>query len=61
METFIFTLRHDTGKFRLTVYASNMNAAFDQVMKAEGCPRSAILKVTQGKRILYNATPPKGQ
>jgi hypothetical protein len=56
METFIFTLKHDTGKIRITVSASSMGAAFDKVMAAEGCPRSAIKRVVTAdtKRLLYN-------
>jgi hypothetical protein len=55
-QTFIFTLKHDKGRTRLQVTASSMSAAFDKVMKAEGCPRSAIKRVVsaeQPKRVLY--------
>lgn len=53
MGKYTLTLKHDAGKVQLTVTASSMSSAMDQVMKAERCPRSAIKKVTSNGRTLY--------
>ena len=36
------TVNHDGGKKRITTSGSSEEAAIEKVMKAEGCPRSAI-------------------
>jgi hypothetical protein len=45
MKRFIVVFRHDYGKFCLLVHCDNEERAIELVMKAEGLPRRAIVKV----------------
>lgn len=46
LETFVATLRHDDGKIRLKVVSLNgEKGAKAQIMAAENCPESAIVKI----------------
>ena len=38
-------LKHDDGKFELTVYARNYQSAIQQIMNNEKCPESAIISL----------------
>jgi len=51
MKQFIVTVKHDQGVTRFRVIAANEDAAKLQVMKAEGCPESAIIRV---RKAIYN-------
>jgi hypothetical protein len=52
VSTFQVVLRHDHGIKRLVVTSlSGEQGAVAQVMGAEDCPRSAILKITELKTI----------
>ena len=44
------TLRHDHGRFRLTVFAPSEESARRMICAAEGCPERSILKVEKLKR-----------
>ena len=45
MNQFFVTVKHDSGKIRFHVPADTQEAAINLVMKAENCPRCAIVKV----------------
>lgn len=45
MNKFIVVLRHDYGTFAVLVRCASEARAIEIVMKAEGCPRRAIVKV----------------
>lgn len=46
IETYIVTLKHDRGRTRLKVVSLNgEQGAKEQIMAAEGCPESAIVKM----------------
>ncbi|UKB78560.1 hypothetical protein [Chryseobacterium sp. MEBOG07] len=46
IEIYVATLTHDNGKICLTVVSlSGEQGAKEQIMKTEGCPESAILKI----------------
>lgn len=47
MKTFTFTLKHDGGKYKLSVYARSYESAKETVLKAENCPECAIIKYTE--------------
>jgi hypothetical protein len=49
MQTFIATIAHDKGIFRLKVTAKNKARAAFLIMKAEGCPSHAILQLSKAK------------
>lgn len=49
MKTYIMTLKHDTGKTKVKVTASNLETAINMVVLAENCPRRAIVKTQQIK------------
>ena len=42
MNRYKAVLKHDDGKFELTVYARNFQSAIQQIMNNEKCPESAI-------------------
>lgn len=46
IEIYTATLTHDKGKINLTVISlSGEQGAKEQIMAAEGCPESAIVKI----------------
>jgi type III secretory pathway lipoprotein EscJ len=45
MTRYVAVLQHDKGKVRLHVTATDEATAIDMLMKAEGCPRNAILSI----------------
>lgn len=47
MKNFRVTVKHDEGKITFSVKASSEDAAKKMVMKAEGCPESAIISVKE--------------
>ncbi len=51
MKQFIVTVQHDNGTVKIRVIASDESKARQMVMKAEGCPESAIIRV---RRARYN-------
>lgn len=50
MNTYILHLKHNGGVFVLQIHARNKEAAKAIVMKAEGCPEEAIIKIEKGGR-----------
>lgn len=44
---FALTIQQGKGKFKIRTSASSEEAAAQKVMKAESCPRSAIVKIEQ--------------
>ena len=46
MKTYIATLSHDMGNFTLQVRAMSKDRAAHLITQAEGCPRSAIIRIT---------------
>lgn len=53
MKTFIVTLKHDEGDFTLEVRSYSEQRAKDMVVKSEGCPYSAIIKVEEYNPSLF--------
>lgn len=51
MKQFIITLRHDKGKIKLKTAASSEDAAIQNVLNFEGCPRRAVINIKQQKVI----------
>lgn len=50
IETFIATIKHDNGKFRLRVVSLNgEKGAIEQITLAEHCPECAIMKLVKIK------------
>jgi hypothetical protein len=49
MKTFKILLQHDNGKVIIKTKAQTEQQAKEIVMKAEGCPPGAILRVTEIK------------
>jgi hypothetical protein len=47
MKTYTVTLTHDNGTVKIKVVAINEQSAKEQVMSAENCPESAIVKVKE--------------
>lgn len=47
--TYVATIKHDRGKFKLTVHARNKGVAREMITKAEGCPDRAILSLKRVK------------
>lgn len=45
MNTYIITLKHDSGKTKLITNADNEAQAVKLVCDAEGCPPHAIIKI----------------
>lgn len=45
MTKYVATLQHDNGKTKLHVTATDEATAIDMIMKAEGCPRCAIIAI----------------
>lgn len=46
IETYIATLKHDTGKIRLKVVSLHgTQGAIQQITAVEGCPERAIIKL----------------
>ena len=42
MKAYVLTLKHDAGMVDLTVYAESLEAAIEQTMRTELCPRRSI-------------------
>jgi hypothetical protein len=51
VEEFILTVKHDNGTVKIKNTASSEEAAINNVMTAEGCPRRAIISVSKSKNI----------
>lgn len=47
MNHYTLTLKSDNGKHKLGVVARNYQSAIAQVMNAENCPESAIIKIVR--------------
>ena len=47
MNEYRLTLTHDNGKIKIRTWATDEESAINNVMKAENCPRCAIIKVKQ--------------
>ena len=47
MKRYLFTLKCDTGKVRLSTVATDLQAAIRIVCAAEHCPGSAIIAVRE--------------
>jgi hypothetical protein len=43
--TYISTIKHDNGTFKLRVTAKDIETAKYLIMSAEGCPERAIIKM----------------
>lgn len=50
LETFVATIKHDDGKFRLRVVSLNgEKGAIQQITAVEHCPECAIVKLVKVK------------
>jgi hypothetical protein len=49
MRYYRVTIKHDTGKDRIKALAYDIEQAISMVIKATGCPRSAIVSVKEVK------------
>lgn len=47
MNTYTATLKHDTGNYKLKVYAREESAARKMITEAENCPECAIIKLKE--------------
>lgn len=47
MKKYIATINSDHGKHKLIVLASDKETAIEMILKAEGCPDSAIFKMQE--------------
>jgi hypothetical protein len=45
MTTYIFTLLHDKGEYKLKVIGTTLSKAVNAVMRIEGCPERAITNI----------------
>ena len=45
MNKYTFTLEHDNGKDKVSVYAKNLHSAIAQILNNEDCPERAILNI----------------
>jgi len=50
MKYFRVAVKHDTGKDRIKVLAYDIEQAISMVIKATGCPRSAIISAKEVKQ-----------
>lgn len=46
-KTYKFSVKHDKGKKNITTTGSSEEAAKEKIAKAEGCPLSAITKISK--------------
>ncbi len=49
MIQFSATIKHDKGSFKIHTVATSEEVAKQMIMKAEGCPESAIIKIKTKK------------
>jgi hypothetical protein len=47
MKRYKLTIKHDTGKVNIFTRANDEQQAIEKVCNSEGCPKTAIIKVTQ--------------
>lgn len=52
MNRYTATIKHDTGKYKITTDAENQEKAIELICKAENCPACAIIKLTE-KELFY--------
>ena len=49
MAYFRFTIKHDNGKDHVKVLAHDIEQATSMIIKAAGCPATAIIKIKEVK------------
>jgi len=54
MTKYTVTVAHDKGKTKIATWAENEQSAIEQVMKAENCPRSAIVSVKPPRLTIHD-------
>jgi hypothetical protein len=54
MTNIIVTLKHDTGKVRIKVFANSIDEAINRVTNAENAPKSAVIKAVVEKPTIYD-------
>jgi hypothetical protein len=47
IKNYVILLKHDGGPFQIKTSASSEEAAIQIVMKAESCPRNAIVNIME--------------
>lgn len=56
MKNYRLTTQSDSGKFTFRIYADSLETAKLILMKSEGCPECAIIKIKEDKPKTYKHT-----